>query len=363
MKTRTIKIFLCVLVLFCTIFSGCKYNKIQKQNGEYKTVVDCIGREVDIPVNTEKIAGVDAFSSEVMVMIGAGDKLTSCPYGVKSDVLLEKIYPNLENVAVIQSGGTINAEALLDLNPDVILIKNGLYIIPKEINKIKKLGIPYLVIKYGTMQEQIEALRLVGEVAGSTAKEKADEIAKYYEDTINLVENKKQSIPENERISVYHSINGVTRTDGKTSLGADWINAVGCKNVSVGENLLVEGDIFTASKEQIFVWNPDAVICNESNTADFFKTSKMFSGLRATIDDQVYNIPVGATRWGQQGSLETFFGMLWLGKTIYPKYYEDVNLKQEVFDFYKNILEVELDDSMYGKMLDGKGIRVKSKNL
>ncbi|MCC8123349.1 MAG: hypothetical protein LIO58_07400, partial [Oscillospiraceae bacterium] len=73
----------------------------------------------------------------------------------------------------------------------------------------------------------------------------------------------------------------------------------------------------------------------------------------------VYNIPVGATRWGHRGSVETYFAILWMGTTFFPEIYEDVDLKTEVCTFYEDILGVTLDDALYKDILDGYGIRNK----
>ncbi len=356
-KNISLQTFLLTIILF--MITGCSSVRSDTHREE-RTIIDGLGREVAIPVDCNTIACVDSFASEVMILIGDGEKMCCCPGGVKSDTLLQEIYPNLENVSVVQSGGDINAEALLSLNPDVILFKYGMYLVPEQKEKIEKLGIPYLVTKYETMEEQIDMLRMIGDVCGSSSKEKAEEIALYYENTIQLVNEKTRQIPSNEKVRIYHTLNGVNRTDGDSSLGTSWIAAVGCENVSVGEDLLTEKDMYIASTEQIFVWDPDIVICNDSPTAEFFRSNDMFSGLRAVQDGHIYNIPVGATRWGQQGSVETFFGMLWLGKTVYPELYQDVDLKKEVFNFYENTLGISLNDEIYNKMLSGTGLRVPS---
>lgn len=364
MKTRhsitsTLLIVLMLPLLF--LFSGCSSSQTPDQV-ETRVITDCIGRRVKIPEKVERVACIDSFSGEIMVMTGAGDQMVCCPNGVKTDSLLAQIYPGLKDVSVVQSSGTINAEALLQLQPDVILLKNSFYIVPQELDKIEKTALPYLVVQYKDMTEQINAIRMIGEVVGGPSLEKAEEIADYYEETIDLVKTKAENIPENERKTVYHSINGVTRTDGVNSLGSDWIEAVGCVDVSVGETLLTEGDVYTASTEQIFVWDPDAIICNDPHVASFFQTGNTFAGLRAVRENQVYNIPIGATRWGQQGSAETYFAMLWLGCTLYPDYYQDVYLKQEVFDFYESILGISLTNEQYKQIIEGEGIRGMSMN-
>lgn len=358
------RFFLLPLIVIITLFSltACGDSTQSSVSKEMRTITDGAGREVEIPVDCDIIACVDAFAGEVMVMTGGGEKMCCCPGGVKSDLLLQEIYPDLVNVDVVQSGGDINAEALLALNPDVILFKYGLYSVPEQVAKIEKLGIPYLVTKYTSMEEQIDMIRMIGDVAGGTVKDKAEEIALYYEDTIKLVEAKKTLLNDEDIVSVYHAVNSVNRTDGPSSLGTSWINAVGCRNVSVGEDLKMDGTFYLAGSEQVFVWDPDFVICNDFASAEFFKTSDMFAGLRAVDEGNVYNIPVGATRWGQEGSTETFFGMLWLGKTAYPDLYADIDLKGFVFDFYENILGITLDDETYDKMIEGKGLRAASNN-
>ena len=151
----------------------------------------------------------------------------------------------------------------------------------------------------------------------------------------------------------------IIELDGENSLGNDWISCAGAENVSaqLTESLQADGGDYYAGIEQIFVWDPDVVICNEAETKKYLLSDGKWSGLRAVKEKQIYNIPVGATRWGQRGSLETFFAMIWLGVTIYPEYYADFDLKKEVTQFYDEILGLKIDDGTYDKMLSGSGIR------
>ena len=182
----------------------------------------------------------------------------------------------------------------------------------------------------------------------------------YYDKVIALAKQISSKIPKEKRCRVYHAINEITRTDGLDSLGYDWITCTGAICVSAGESKYLEGTDYFASAEQIFAWNPDVIICNEESTVRYVRQTERWVGLRAVRENEVYNIPVGATRWGQRGSLETFFAILWLGKTIYPQYYSEVNLKQEVFSFYKTYLGIDLNDELYAMILAGDGIRGKS---
>ena len=218
------------------------------------------------------------------------------------------------------------------------------------------------MVSYDNMAEQIDALRLIASVMGGRVAQNMETLCQEYERVITLCEERSARIPENERVKVYHSITEAVRTDGENSLGSDWIKTVGCTDVSVGSELKSEGDDYYASIEQIFVWDPDVVICNDASTAEYFKTNEKFQGLRAVRENQVYNIPIGFTRWGHQGSCETFFGMLWLGTTVYPEVYGDIDLRAEVTDFYQNVAGIQVDDALWDKILSGRDIRQGGKN-
>lgn len=363
---KYIKKIILILLVFSLPFgmSACKSSPNSQTADSKKTVtyIDCVGRKVTLPAKITRIAAIDSFSAEEMVMIGAGDEMVACPNGTQTDVLLAQIYPKLKDVAVVQSNGTVNAEALLALHPDVVLLKYAMYITDGEVEKLEKLHIPYLVISYTTMQEQIDAIRLIGEVAGSVPEQKADQICDYYDNCISRVKKIATAIPASKKVSVYHSINQTTCTDGKNSIGADWISAVGCIDCSVGNVLMAERDNYFASEEQIFVWNPDVIICNDASTRKYMLSDKGWNGLAAVSGKRIYQVPIGATRWGQPGSVETFFGMLWLGTTVYPNYYKTIHLRNEVFSFYSKILGIHLNNDMYQKIISGEGLRVGSQN-
>lgn len=331
-------------------------NSVAVAEGE-KLIVDCVGRTVAVPNSPQRIAALDSFSAEAMIMIGCGEQLKAAPNGVKTDLLLCEIYPELTSVSVPMSGGSINAETLLSLQPDLVFLKESIYNTANEVEKLDKLGIKYLVVKYDNMEQQQQALQMIGDVMGGKGQEQATAINAYYKDVVSRAEAIAETIPKKEKVKVYHSINELVRTDGPDSLGYDWISCVGAVDVSAEEELQADGVDYYCSPEQLFVWDPDVIICNEAETVDYLYEDGKWNGLYAVQNKCVYNIPVGATRWGQRGSLETFFAVLWLGVTVYPEYYADVDLRQEVYDFYKKYLNLELDDETYAKMLLGYGIR------
>ena len=102
-------------------------------------------------------------------------------------------------------------------------------------------------------------------------------------------------------------------------------------------------------------------VCNSADTTDYLLTKDNCAGLRAVQEGRCYTIPVGATRWGQRGSVETYLAILWLGVTVYPERYEDLDFKEYVVSYYREYLDVEVTDEVYALMLSGRGLRKASK--
>ena len=135
------------------------------------------------------------------------------------------------------------------------------------------------------------------------------------------------------------------------------MSRVGAIDVSAGEAGNSDRGDYTATLEQVFVWDPDFVVCNEVNTVDYLLTDSKWVGLRAVMEGRVHNIPIGAGRWGQRGSLETWWAMIWLGKLVYPEYYADFDLRAEVTAFYGDVLGVEVTDELWADILAGRDLR------
>ena len=331
----------------------------QASTVELQKVTDSLGREVEIPANPQRIAAMDAFSGNVCVLLGAGDKMMGAPGGVISNELLQELSPTLDSITQL-AGNVVNTETLLAEGVDVVLIRKALFDSEKEVEQLDKLDIPYVVVDYKSIEEQIDAIKLLGKVCGESSLKTADLITQYYQQTLDMVEKRAELIPENERKRVYHSINDPFLCDGSDSIGADWILRCGAISVS-GEEESTEGmGDYNATLEQIYEWAPDAIICSTAAAKQTILSDPQWQGLDALASQQVYNLPVSSSRWGQRGDPEVFLGMLWLGKTLYPDVYEDIDLKETVVSYYKDIIGLTIDDETWDAIVAGEGLRIES---
>lgn len=339
---------------FSDLFGGAP--AVGRDAGEMQEVVDSLGRTVSVPAEPQRIAALDAFSGNVCVLAGAGDKLMGAPGGVLSNELLRRLCPQLESVEQL-SGNSINVETLLSADVDVALVKRDLYDGGEETAKLDKLGIPYVVVDYSTVGEQQDAIELVGRVCGSEASEKAAAIAAYYRQTVDLVEERAARVSESERTRVYHAINDPLLTDGAGSLGADWIARCGAVDVSAEKAGAGGADDYSATLEQVYAWNPDVVVCSTADARASILGDAQWQGMASVAAGEVYSLPVSTSRWGQRGDPEAFLGMLWLGKTLYPQLYQDIDLKETVCSYYRDVVGLDIDDATWDAIVAGEGLR------
>ncbi|MFX4262138.1 ABC transporter substrate-binding protein [Pelotomaculum propionicicum] len=319
------------------------------------TVTDFIGRQVAVPDKVERIGCLYAFSGHVVAMLGRGDDIVAVVEGLKRDVIMRELYPGIGDALVPASGGAVNLEELIKARPDLVFIRTETAANEGEKSKLENSGIPYMVIDYRNMKEQMFIIEMIGQAVGE--KERALKYNEYYQRCIDRVQERVKDIPLDERVRVYHSVNEATRTDARNTLPADWTQAAGAINVSVNEELKFLEDKYFAGLEQILLWDPDVIIVNEAGVADYIMTNTQWSSLSAVKNNKVYQMPVGISRWGHPGSLETPLAILWTAKTLYPELFSDIDLLAETKYFYREIFNYPISDQVAAQVLSGKGMR------
>ena len=174
-------------------------------------ITDMAGREVAVPSDPQSICVLDAYAAPLTVMLGYGEKMPTTINAVSRDILLQSICPSLADSIVVKTSGSVNAETILEMSTDLIILSEETYFDTDERAKIDTLNIPYIVVTYTNMEEQMEVARLLGEAL--RAEDMAERYISYYQDCIDLVSEGCESVPEEEIQRLYHSVNEATRTD------------------------------------------------------------------------------------------------------------------------------------------------------
>ena len=356
---RLCAVLLALLVLL--LCAACNGSGTNAANGPNKTVTDWVGRNVQVPTDPQRVVCMYASTAHMMALLDKGERIVGASDGVTRDQMMVTKYPAVENVPTPYHEGAVNAEEVLALDPDLLLIKEEMYLKDNERQKLDDLGVPYVVVDYYDLDGLRKAIRVMGDVFGE--EEKAQQYLSFMDEQFSYVNERLNDVPEAERSRVYHSITESTKTDIVDSICAEIFHAAGLIDVSADSGLTDIGKNAMVTLEQIYNWDPDAIVCNEYAVTDYILAQQKWSGLKAVQNKAVYTLPIGATRWCHHGSMEPQMAVLFLAKTFYPDRFEDLDLRAVVKDYYAEFFGMQLDDETITKILSGKGMRESSPTL
>lgn len=354
-QTKILSIILSLMMVLTIVgFTGCGGGGSTSQS--YKTITDCLGREVEIPEEPENVACLYATAAHMMAMLDEGEKIVGCPNGVKSDVLMQMKYPEITETATPSQEGSVNTEELMRIDTDLALVSYSLAANDGEMQKLEEMGIPYVVLDYTTIDELKTAIKVAGEVFDK--EERATEYLEFFDDTLAMVDERLADVDASKAPKVYHSVNEAIRTDGEDSICSEIMERAKVVDISAAEGTPSTGDKTYVTLEEIYKWDPEAFIANEYSVTEYILTDSKWSGLTAVKNKAVYTLPVGATRWCHPGSMEAHMGVLAVALQFYPEKFEDFDMEKYVADYYEKYFNLSLDDEIIDNILAGEGMRV-----
>ena len=354
-------ILLCLTMAVLAGAAACGGAAVQTEPDEpMQTVVDCIGREVTLPENVDKIAATYSPAGHITVMLGHGDAIVATSNGLQRDKLLHEICPEVKNASVVKVSGDFNIEELVALDVDVVFIAYDMYLDEKAIGKLDEFNLPYVVVDFNAIDAQKQLVGVIADVLNE--EEEAQVYYDFYDNVVAEVSAALAALPDEDKIRVYHSINEAVNTVADGTLPADWMKVAGGIDVSLGSDLMQEDDKYYTTLEQILMWDPEVILCNVEGTDEYIRTQPAWENIQAVKDGRVYLMPVGISRWGHTTSTETPLAIVWTAKTLYPDYCEDIDLEALMRMFYSDLFEYDVTDEQIREILAGAGMRL-SKEL
>lgn len=338
---RLLALFL-VLALLLSLVVGC--GQQVSTDEKTKKITDQLGREVEIPENIERAAGLHIFSAKIMYALGQGDKLVhKAIYGPEGQAL-EKVSPEFAKLPELEEHKVVNAEELISLNPQVVFCYASFD--KADIEKFEKAGLTVVGLKGETLEETYEAIKIIGEVFG--CEDKADEYINYVKDKINYIKERAKDIPEDERPRVL-----VTGPKSMYTVATGDMLQSTMVEMAGGENVASElkGFWTEVSPEQIVTWNPDIILAGSSfgpNSREDIMKNPAIQTINAIENDKVYNFPSNIG-WWDFPLPHAVLGMLWTAKTINPDKFEDLDMLATADEYYEKYLGYSFT-SMGGKL-------------
>ena len=328
-----------------------------------RTITDHAGHEVVLPEKVERVAigGLTPLTSVYCMFMGSSDGLVGIHPDSKNaavNSILGEAYPGLKDLPDgWASGDDINMEELIKLDPDVVFYNAD---VTANYDALEAAGNPAvgfsttLFDDYNTIDTFNAWIELMKEVMGPS--DRADGIIAYGEEVQKTVADKLAEIPEEEypNTLILSNYNESAITAGGTSFANYWITSTGGKNLGYDVGAFV-GEV---NMEQIYEWNPDVLFLNSFSaytSEDLYNNTAAdghdWSGIKAVQDKRVYKIPLGMYYWFPPSS-DSPLMLQWMAKQMYPELFEDLDIEQEIKDYYSGFYGLELTDDQVDLILN-----------
>ena len=327
----------------------------EETQGEYHTVVDHAGNEVEVPYDIERIAVADIYPlpSVLSVFFDSAEKIVGmAPASMTAaqNSLLSELYPEILNADTsFTDGTTINVEELIKLDPDVVFYGASN---PEIGEQLKNAGIPGIAISvnkwdYNAIETLDNWISLISEMFPDN--DKTELVSDYSNEVYDEIQQRVADMTDEERARVFFLFqysDTTIATSGQNFFGQWWADAIGAVNVA---QELTADNANQVSMEQIYGWNPDTILITNFNQAtpdDLFNNtigSYDWSEIDAIKLGQVYKMPLGMYRSYTPG-VDTPITLYWLAKTVYPELFEDIDVTEKTIDYYDSVFGVQLTE-------------------
>ena len=255
------------------------------------SVIDDVGRNVTITEYPPKrIVSLEPGCTEILFALGLGDKV----FGVDefSDYppeVQERVKAG--NLTVVGSfGEAFNVEAIMGLQPNLILASGGIQHLIGIIEELEGLGLPVVVIYPKGVDGVFSDILLIGEITGQM--DEADALMTNMVKRIREVTDKTQNLPR-PRVYIEYFFDGGYWSYGSESFASELIYMAGGINVFAG----YAGKYLSTSTEEVLKADPEIIIISEGSMAEACGLSPevirerfAWNEVYAVRNDQIYEI-------------------------------------------------------------------------
>lgn len=315
-------------------------------------ITDQLGKTIEFDKPPERLATtIMPFPYIFHAVMGDNEHMVGCnPSSMIAyeDSALKYMYSNMANADTswVDTSFVVNVEELLKLKPDVVFQWSWM---TEDIEKMETAGIKVIALEYGDLDDLEEWIRIISKLY--EREERGEELIRYFHDSVDEVAEKIGTVSPDDYPTVIQ-LSDDLKVAG-TGFSNYWMQQSGAANPAKD----LDGDDLNVDMEKIYEWNPDIVYIGnftDLQPSDLLKNKldgEDWSLVKAVKEGQVYKIPIGGYRWDPPG-VETPLMVKWLAKTQYPELFEDMDMREEVKEFYKEVYNFDLTEEMLSEILD-----------
>ena len=271
------------------------------------------------------------------------------------------VYPQLAEIPDVGYNGDISIEAIISLQPDVVLASStgaNYNALEPAFDNLRAAGIECVFFDFHkqTVPTHCQSVQLLGKILGQ--EERANEIADFYTAQMALVTDRLTDLPDEARPRVYMEFSMGPDQYGNTWSEQMWgalIRTCGGANIAAG----MEGASVEIAPEQVISSNPEVIIFTCSPRDDVSDNVVLGYGADEALArehleayknregwadlDAVKNNRMGALYHDLSRHIFDFAGAQFLAKEIQPDLFTDLDPEANLAEFFHRFMPVELD--------------------
>ena len=349
MKAKKLLALLLAVVMVLGLMA-CGTKKKEEDPNATRTFTDSTGREVEVPVQIDKVA-LSGPMAQIVLFALCPDKLVgvSNAWSNEAQEYLDEKYFNMPQIGQLYGGkGELNLETLLQSGAQVVIdVGEPKGSIKEDMDSLQQqTGIPFIHITADT-ESYPAAYRMLGDLLNM--KDEAQTLAAYCEKIYGRTVSIAGSV---EKANVLY----VTGDAGQNVIAAGSYHAeildLLTNNLAVVDDPSSKGTGNEVSMEQILTWDPDVVVFAPESIYATVQDDAAWQSVTAIKNGAYYEVPFGPYNWmGFPPSVQRYLGMMWLSKVLYPDATVQYDLFDDVHEYYELFYHCDLTRAQYDALV------------
>ena len=349
MRAKKLLALLLAVVMVLGLMA-CGTKKKEEDPNATRTFTDSTGREVEVPVQIDKVA-LSGPMAQIVLFALCPDKLVgvSNAWSKEAQEYLDEKYFNMPQIGQLYGGkGVLNLETLLQSGAQVVIdVGEPKGSIKEDMDSLQQqTGIPFIHITADT-ESYPAAYRMLGDLLNM--KDEAQTLAAYCEKIYARTVSIAGSV---EKANVLY----VTGDAGQNVIASGSYHAeildLLTNNLAVVDDPSSKGTGNEVSMEQILTWNPDVVVFAPESIYATVQDDAAWQSVTAIKNGAYYEVPFGPYNWmGFPPSVQRYLGMMWLSKVLYPDATAQYDLFDDVHEYYELFYHCDLTRAQYDALV------------
>ena len=316
--------------------------------GETRTVLDMNGDEVQIPVEVNKVApAIGAFAQVTCMLDPTHGEETVAGMTSQQTKVFNMVFPNCNK----DQNDSSNVEQLIAADVQVAFGPAGMYS-DEQLEQMAAANIAYVALGIKNVEALNQSILTIGQIMGDEEYATAQAFSEYYMGWIEKATEATKDLEEKPTVMQLRVSGGQYTTTNSSDVCESYFTAAGAVNVAADYAGEANGTALTVSAEQILEWNPQYIFVMYNSAKEEIMADEALAEVDAVKNGNVIVIPSGCYYWSVrsgEGALMT----PWLVSVLHPELFPDLDMTQEVKDFYSNFYGYELTDELAEAILDG----------